>query len=90
MHISYDFELVFRWSLWLWLSLLAISNDLNGVEDSENTGERDEATIVLPEDVYEDEENQCYYLMLIDNQVGDDGGVGVSYLQILSHDHNFI
>ena len=36
-----------------------ISNDLNGVEDSENTGEieRDEATIVLPEDVYEDEES---------------------------------
>ena len=51
-----------------------ISNDLNGVEDSENTGERDEATIVLPEDFYEDEQNQCYYLTLIDNQVGDDGG----------------
>ena len=34
-----------------------ISNDLNGVEDSENTGERDEATIVLPEDVCEDEES---------------------------------
>ena len=34
-----------------------ISNDLNGVEDSENTGERDEATMVLPEDVCEDEES---------------------------------
>jgi len=55
-----------------------ISNDLNGVEgnliwkeDSENTGERDEATIVLPEKMRNRNKSVLLNMTLIDNQVGD-------------------